>query len=465
MKRPEYVAVVTGIYAALLRENRPPTPEERRRLALAFSREGFTDGYWRGAPGPDMFGSRPENAPDPGELFREARSSYEREDRRTVAVDLSAEILAGAPAKLTASDKMGRSAVVRGPVPEPARSRPLELESVRERLSKTGGTAFRPSEVHVALDPGLSLPASAVNALRRDALEALASLRTAPPERREAPAPPLPEDGFSEKEPVFSVSLSYPGQLTRELLSLAPAVLYLPVERMEAWDARLFERHPDTEFCAVLPRICKDSEEPALRRLLALAREKGCTSLCAQNIGQLSLGRETGLRLRGGFGLNIFNSRSLEQCRDWGLESACLSFELRYEQVRDLQKPLPCEAIAYGRLPLMVTENCLISNAGRGCPTRKGLAVPCSGPHTLTDRRGEAFPVLPVFGCRSEIENSKVLFLAGKPEYRRCGLAYAQLRFTTETAAECVRVLERYLEQNGDVPPDYTRGLFYRGVE
>ena len=66
MKRPEYVAVVTGIYAALLRERRPPTREELRQLELAFSREGFTAGYWQGRPGPDMFGVRPESAPDPG---------------------------------------------------------------------------------------------------------------------------------------------------------------------------------------------------------------------------------------------------------------------------------------------------------------------------------------------------------------------------------------------------------------
>ena len=30
MKRPEYVAVVTGIYARLLEENRSPTPAEER---------------------------------------------------------------------------------------------------------------------------------------------------------------------------------------------------------------------------------------------------------------------------------------------------------------------------------------------------------------------------------------------------------------------------------------------------
>ncbi len=463
MKRPEYVAVVTGIYAALLKENRKPTPEERRRLALAFSREGFTDGYWRGAPGPEMFGTRPDNAPDPGELFREARAAYEREDRRTVGVALSAEILADVPAKLTAADGTGRRAVVQGPVPEPARSRPLEAEDVKARVSKTGGTVFRPADVHVALDPGLSLPASAVNALRRDALETLAGLRTAPPERREAPAPPMPEDGFSGGEPALTVSLAHPNQLTPELLALAPSVVYLPVERVEAWEP--CPGYPGTAFCAALPRICKDGEEPALRRLLALARERGCTAVSVQNIGQLALAGEAGLSVRGDYGLNVFNSRSLEELRSWGLESACLSFELRHEQIRDLQKPLPCEAVVYGRLPLMVTENCLIANAGRGCAARKGLPTPCARPHTLTDRRGENFPVLPVFGCRSEIENGKVLFLADKPEFRRCGLAYARLRFTTETPEECVRILERYLGRNADAPTDYTRGLFYRGVE
>ena len=170
MKRPEYVAVVTGIYAALLRERRPPTREELRQLELAFSREGFTDGYWRGRLGPEMFGSRPEDAPDPGDLFREAKAAYDREDLRTVPVRFSADIRQGVPARLDISDGEGRAAEVLGPVPEPARSRPLEAADVRARLSKTGGTAFRAEAAEVRLDPGLSLPASAVNALRRDGL-------------------------------------------------------------------------------------------------------------------------------------------------------------------------------------------------------------------------------------------------------------------------------------------------------
>ena len=69
MKRAEYVAVVTQIYDRLLREHRGPTAEEAAELDRAFSRSGFTDGYWRGHTGKEMFGTRPADAPDPNELL------------------------------------------------------------------------------------------------------------------------------------------------------------------------------------------------------------------------------------------------------------------------------------------------------------------------------------------------------------------------------------------------------------
>ena len=65
-------------YADLLREDRLPTSRELDRLALAFSRDGFTDAYWQGRPGPQMFGVRSESAPDPFALFQEARNAYNR---------------------------------------------------------------------------------------------------------------------------------------------------------------------------------------------------------------------------------------------------------------------------------------------------------------------------------------------------------------------------------------------------
>ena len=462
MKRPEYVAVVTRIYAALLKENRKPTAGERRQLELAFSREGFTDGYWRGRPGPDMFGVRPENAPDPGDLFRAAKAAYDRGDLRTVPVSMEARITAGQPARLTVRDSDGRSASAEGPVPEQARTRPLEPEDLKARLAKTGGTVYRPSDISLTLDQGLSLPASGVNALRRNALEELTALRTAPPRRREGPVPAMPEDRFSPAAPALTASLLRPCQLTERLAEEAE-VIYLPAEGIEDFDLAPY-LHRRARFCLTLPRICLDREEPALRRLAEIGLEKGCDALSVHNLGQLTLAEAMGVPARGDFGLNVFNSRSLQELARWGLESAALSFELRWEQIRDLKKPLPCEAVVYGRLPLMLTENCLTANALGGCGARN-LAGPCRRDHTLTDRRGEAFPVLPAFGCRSEVENSKVLYLAGKPELRRCGLTWLRLRFTTETGPDCDRALDQYLRGEDCPPKDFTRGLFYRGVE
>ena len=78
MKRPEYVAVVTSIYARALREGREPTSEELEQLRAAFSRQGFTDGYFRDDTGRHMFGTRQEER-EPKELFAAARADYGRE--------------------------------------------------------------------------------------------------------------------------------------------------------------------------------------------------------------------------------------------------------------------------------------------------------------------------------------------------------------------------------------------------
>ena len=98
MKRPEYVAIVTGIYARALREDREPTPQEIDTLKQAFSRQGFTDGYYMGEKGPDMFGTRQEEK-EPRELYAQARSTYENGvENRKEPVRMYALIQRGQPA-------------------------------------------------------------------------------------------------------------------------------------------------------------------------------------------------------------------------------------------------------------------------------------------------------------------------------------------------------------------------------
>ena len=466
MKRAEYVAVIARIYSTLIDENRAPTAQEEKELEEAFSRSGFTDWYWEGKRGSGMFGTRPENAPEPKELFAAARAVYEKESRQNAAVHFLFRAAAGEEVSLTAYDEEGHSVTVTGAVPEAARNRAVTAEEIESRLGKTGGTPYRCVETHAEVEEGLSLPASAINALRREALDALTELRIAPPLRRElTAAPPLPEMDCSEETPAFTVSVMRADQISEELLSLRPARIYAPLEVLSSMDALpAFEG----EWCALLPRVWRDRDEEELLQLAKTAKEKGVTALGLSNIGHFSIARRAGMKMVGDFGLNVFNSRSLDHLRQKGLESACASFELRFAQIRDLKKVLPTEAIVNGRLPLMITENCLVQNAV-GCKLdRQGRCVPAQAPcaqgHTLVDRTGAAFPMLGVYGHRTELQNSRPVWLADRPEYRRMGLAYARLRFTTETAAECAAILRSYLD--GTAPQgEFTRGLYERGVE
>ena len=445
MRRPGYVAAVTDIYARLLEERRPPTPQERECLERAFSRSGFTDAYWRGKTGPEMFGFRPENAAPAEEPAPSGT------DRR-IPVEFTCAVRAGVPCSLEAGDGSGNHIAVSGPVPEPAGTRALTAEDLSARLSKTGGTPYRCANVNTTVEPGLHLSAAAVNGLRRDALEALSAARSALPLRRELLPPPLPEADCGEAEPRLTVSVVNAAQLTGGLLDFRPARVYVPLELLADVPSL-----PETEaeYCAILPRVWRDRDEDLLCRWLDKARALGAAGLLLGNLGHFSLARGGGWKLYGDYGLNVFNSRSLAWLREKGLDSACLSFELRFSQMRDMKKILPAEAIVYGRLPLMITENCLIQNAA-GCR--------CDRPNFLNDRTGASFPLLPAFGHRTEVENSRPLYLADRPDWRRLGLASGRLRFTTERPEECVEICRRYLEQAAPAG-EFTRGLYLRGVE
>lgn len=456
MKRPEYVAVVTGIYRRLLDERRQPTAAEGAALEQAFSRSGFTDGYWRGKKGKAMFGTRPENAPEPKELFAKAREVYENgRENRKIPVNLHLIVRRGEPVRLGGSCAIHGGvtiAIAQGDAPEEARNRAVTAEELRQRLSKTGGTVFTADSVEIELDEGLMVSASVINGLRREVLDELAARREDIPARRELPASPLPDAPETPQEMAFTVSVSRARQVTAELLAEKPAIVYVPAEELDALEPTGL--HGETELCAVLPRVFRTADEQPLRAMLE--RHPEVTSVAIGNLGHLPIVRGLDRTLRGDFGLNVYNSRAVKFWRDKGLSSVTVSFELRWQQVRDLAKYADCEGIVYGRLPLMITENCVTKN-NVGCAHGAGSV--------LTDRTGAQFPVQCAYGCRCEIENGKVLVLADKPEVFRCGLRYGRLRFTTESPEACAAILRAHKAGDVTAGEDATRGLFYRGVE
>ena len=220
---------------------------------------------------------------------------------------------------------------------------------------------------------------------------------------------------------------------------------------------QLIQRVP---VCAVAPRIVHDGELEALKSSLHTLREWGVQDLLVGNLALLVVAKECNMQIHGDFGLNLYNSGAMQVARLLGLASACLSFEMTLPQIRDVSKAVPAEMLVYGRMPLMLTENCLI----RG---RNGQCTCHLSPAKLTDKTGAEFPIIrDGNSCRSVLLNGKKLNLLDRQDdLSRLGLWATRLYFTTENAREVDRVLASVLNPVPFDPGASTRGLYLRGVE
>ena len=457
MKRPEYVAAVTGVYRRAL-DGQAVTDEMMSTLLTAFNRQGFTDGYYTSHTGKTMFGIREEKGEDTA-FLRRMRQTYETAENQLVEIKLHA-VIDHDGSSLTATDPQGRSCTVRGPVPELARTQLLTEADLAVRLSKTGGTPYRAGVVTADITPGLNLSAAAINAMRRDVLNQLTALRGRREDVMTLRMRKLPQFPGNKQHPDFTVQVTAKAQITPGLLRLNPAVLYVPLHILAedpAFTKQLLRRF---HVAATLPRIVHDREMDALREDLRQVKKMGVQEALVGNLGLLLPVREAGMTIRGDFGLNIYNSIAMHTLKEMEVQSIALSFEMTMPQIRDLSKAVPAELLVYGRMPLMVTENCLF----------KGKTGECAchlGPTKLVDKTGAEFPVIRDGNhCRSILLNGKKLsWLDRQNDLVKLGLWGMRLYFTTENAKEVDRVAASCVSPVPFDPGSCTRGLYLRGLE
>ena len=439
MKRPEYVAaVVTACRQALAGE-----PWDEESLRAVFSRSGFTDGYLTGKRTKDMFGTRTrEDVTGAEKVLRPLAALYEKETPR-VGVSM-AFAMDGQGSRLAVSDGT-RTVRASGAVPETALTRPTDAESAEKSLTKTGGTPFFVRDFSAEIGPGLMLPASALNALRRTALDQLLSERGAPLrwEKNAAHALQPPEARDREREPSlwarFASAEQIPegGSYEKLLLPLhvvTPALLGKYGNRL----------------AGELPPALWPEDEAALEKRLRSLREAGLSEAWTDNIYAIPLCRRVGIPLRGGAGLNVLNTESVRHYEAEGLESLTASYELALKSIKALGGEKPLGIVGYGRLPLMRFRNCPL-RAQLGCGK-------CAGRGELTDRRGVRFPVECTEKKVSTMLNSVPLHIADR-DLR--GLDFVLLYFTRETAAECAAITEDYRLRRKSGSPR-TGGLYFR---
>ncbi len=460
MKRPEYVAAATACFAAARdracgRTAQPIDEQLLQDLQSVFSRSGFTDGYYTGHRDAAMFGSRrKEDVIAAAPALKRLERLYDKEPA-CVPVKLELTMTAGQPLTLRAADEQGHNATAMGEYPQQAVNRPLDAERVQAQLSKTGGTPFA-AEVQCHLQEGLTVPLSALNALRRQVLDELltqrSELKPVPFRLPDAQAPVQPPEGAdwlrAHGKPLLVARFADAGQMPE---SLQADMTVLPLDTPTHILQRVAEQE---KLCVEIPRGLFAMEDKTAALLEAAAKAGAQAALCG-NIGALPLARQAGLLPVGGFGLNICNAFALNTLAERGLTAALLSQELTFRQMRFAREAsIPVGLLAYGRQPLMLMRNCPMK-ASAGCAA-------CRGQGALTDRKGVVFPVRCSGGC-TELLNSAPLYLADElpalPE-----MDFWLLHFTTETPDQAARVIEDY--RSGGTPPSvFTRGLYKRGVD
>ena len=366
-----------------------------------------------------------------------------------------------------------RTAIAFGAVVERAQNRGANPERVRAQLEKTGGTACRMRQIELDMDSDAFCPISALNALRRDALEKLNALRAPRPYALHAPRPIAPLAHTAPAAPEIMLESANPAVLAHAGDGRA---IFSPEDvRLPALDAAL-ELLP-AQFFLAPPMVLGEKSLQSLNAW-ANAHSGRIAGVYLTNIGQFALSWPGALRAD--FSLNAANRAAIRQLRDWGVGRIAPSVELTSGQIALLDGEL--ELIVHGYLPLMHL---------RHCPYRTTHELPgphalcrrcdsCSDPvtgKTLTDRTGAQFTLRRVAtdeGCIVRILNSVPLMLLRRANRLPKANAW---RIRTEDACEAEALLRLYAlaARGADFKSDgawakyeslpATTGHFFRGVE
>ena len=445
LRTPEYVAAAVSACLA----GREGRAYDRDLLKNAFSRSGFTSGYLDGKIDGTMFGVRSEaDAELTKKTLPMLRELYRRE-RSRVPVQMKLEIEEGGE-KLTVTDADGNKAFAYGDAePQPARTDPTE--SLNRSLTKTGGTPFTAEKITVEMDGGpWFIPGSAVNELRREALDALLKKREVlrPWPTTEEHVAALPQRTLPPRRTLRARFERWEQVPERALDEVE--YLILPIAQADR-----VPREWRAKTLLELPRVMFGALEQDTARRIAATQDAGFAGYEVSNIAHLRLCR--GLPMTGGFGLNITNNVAAQFYAEQGLSSLLILPEVKDSDIASIAptrngKPVPTGVMIYGHMPLMLTRACPLQNI-HDC-------AHCDKTGVLTDRKAKKFPVRCGLGVRT-IYNPVPIYMGDKPG--ALAVDYGVAYFTLESREEAAQILDS-IRTHAPFEGDFTRGLYFKGT-
>lgn len=380
-----------------------------------------------------------------------------------IPADMTLTALPGQPLVLAVTDGESWATAI-GEEVSAAQKRAMTAEDARRSLEKTGDTPFVLRELTVTTENAF-VPVSALNALRREALDKLAQARM------DAFARPVSAE-VAEDELVLPRG-DVPEMLIFRTMEQFAAVQDMAVRLVwypEDWREEALERMlmqlPEGIWLQ-LPMVC---EEATLQMIHAfVARHTGkLGGVVLGSAGQMGL--TWPVSFGAGLGVPVMNRRAAQLLYEQGCEFVTASPELTAAETATLMKGNPPMVVpGYGRIQLMLLHHCPartylgLDKGHAGCRMcdngdSNSLEGTC-----LTDRKGFSFPLLRLRmpeGCRIRLMNS--LPTDNVQRVRAAGYA-AIHELTDETGAFLQQA--RNILQGGKSDMETTAGHWSRPVE
>ena len=363
----------------------------------------------------------------------------------------------GKPLTLEVTDGTSRVRC-QGDAVAPAKNRALTEEDACRCLEKTGDTPFVMESCQVDT-AGSFVPVSLLNAIRREALEALKVKRTA--DFAHPVGEVLPEDEIHLPEEAA------PGLMifrTPAQLQAAGKTNLLPVWSPEDWRQSALEeglQQLPEGVCLHLPTVCEEDTLLAIHRFVTDHQDQ-LGGVVLGSVGQLGLAWP--VPMGAGEGIPVMNRRAASFLMQQGCRFVTASPELTGEEIAALTSGHASVVIpAYGRTRLMLLHHCPARTAlglkrgHRDCTLCDAGAAESLQGGVLTDRKGYAFPLLRQRlpeGCLIQLMNALPTDNLSKVSGQS-----PMIVFTDETPDQVRQVMA------GKVSFPTTSGHWKRGVE
>lgn len=482
MKKPSYVAGVTAIYRKYIDQYYEKgsihvSAQDRQLLSCLYIRSKIGDGYFHRHNGREMLTleSPAYSETDPG-ILTEIADRYVHVPEK-VPVDAQIELCSGKPAKLILRAK---EAVItcEGEVVQEAQKQPLQREKIEQQIRKMGASLLKVQDIKVKTQGQVFLPIGAINELRRKAVLAMEDKLIAAPRREAVPYEPYvrPQRQRLQKRPggeslrkPLEVCVSTWDQFD-QIIDRGLYRIYLDSRlflEKETLQKKLSLKKGNTQIYGSTPYIVREKDDKTLFDVEDAYKEQLIQGVLIRNLESLAILKDSIAKkdLELDYGVYVWNHEALDLLSDKA-SGICLPVELNKGEWEELitygKQKMRLSAVVYGRLPMMITANCL-QKTSDGCRGKSGTVM-------LKDRYGKEFPVYhDCRHCYNIVYNSVPLSLHRAFSEELQEALHCRLDFTLETAKECLKVTEYFqkisVQYEDPFYSEYTTGHYKRGVE